>query len=282
MNYFDRSIEKCNGFETNLVRMIYYDIPDYFKDDYRSYEYHRICSIIEGEKHVKVNNQEGFTYDKNQFLLLPPESKVEMEIKIPTRAIVLELSDYLIDNVREKISMEIEVSEETINDKLLHRDNSELIDRELDKINSASLSNIKGKKFLIDLYAQEITYKLLNNIGTKEILTKHLKNPIVEAIEIMRFAFDREISLSEIAQTVNMSPQLFSIKFKRITGCSPNKYFTAIKINAAKKMLINKSVTDVSFDLGYDNISHFIHLFKDEFGLTPKQYQLKNYPDSIF
>jgi len=282
MNYFDRSIEKCNGFETDFVRMIYYDIPDYFKDDYRSYEYHRVCSIIEGEKHVKVNNQEDFIYDKKQFIILPPESKVEMEIKSPTRAIVLELSNYLIDNVREKISMEIEVSKETINDKLLYRDNSELISRELDKINNAALKNMRGKEFLVDLYVQEITYKFLNNIGTKEILTKHSKNPIVEAIEIMRFTFDRGISLSEIAQTVNMSPQLFSIKFKRITGCSPNKYFTGIKINAAKKMLINKSVTDVSFDLGYDNISHFIKLFKAEFGLTPKQYQLKNYPNSIF
>jgi len=35
-----------------------------------------------------------------------------------------------------------------------------------------------------------------------------------------------------------------------------------------------KNVTEVAYDLGYENISHFIKLFKDKFGMTPKKYML--------
>ena len=48
-----------------------------------------------------------------------------------------------------------------------------------------------------------------------------------------------------------------------------------LKLNEAKNMLKFKNVTEVSMALGYDNISHFIKLFKKYYGITPKQYFLK-------
>jgi len=41
------------------------------------------------------------------------------------------------------------------------------------------------------------------------------------------------------------------------------------------------SVTDVAFELGYENPSHFIKLFKYEYKITPKQYQLRGLPTKL-
>ena len=57
-------------------------------------------------------------------------------------------------------------------------------------------------------------------------------------------------------------------------GISPNEYYKSIKLTEAKKLLKNKNVTEIAFDLGYENISHFISLFKDKYGMTPKKYIL--------
>jgi AraC-like DNA-binding protein len=85
------------------------------------------------------------------------------------------------------------------------------------------------------------------------------------------------IALAEIAYAVTMSTSLFSLNFKKLTGITPLRYFIGIKLEKARELLRHQSVTDVSFDLGYSNISPFIRLFKKKFGLSPKKYQLKYY-----
>jgi AraC-like DNA-binding protein len=71
-----------------------------------------------------------------------------------------------------------------------------------------------------------------------------------------------------------MSESNFCQYFKKITGCTPVQYFINFKMEKAIEMLKKESVTDVAFDLGYDNISYFILIFKKMYGMTPKQYQI--------
>lgn len=268
-----------NGFETDFVRLIYYDIPCHFRDKYRSYEYHRVCSIIEGVKNVKINTGDKFTYDSSEFLLLPPESTVEMEINVPTRALVLELSDHLIDNVSKRVSAEREIPDDFARTSIIYRDSIAAIRSESQEIIALAMGKNRDREFLVDLYVQRMVYNLLTDMGTRVILLQNRNNPIVKAIALMHTHCTSGITLAEIAYTVNMSTSLFSLNFKKVTGTTPLRYFVGIKLEKARELLRHESVTDVSFDLGYNNISHFIRLFKEKFGLTPKKYQLKHYGD---
>lgn len=61
-------------------------------------------------KKVRVNGSEDIIYNSNQYLILPPHSSIEMEINKPTKALVLEISDKLVDDVIKNIDYNIDLS----------------------------------------------------------------------------------------------------------------------------------------------------------------------------
>lgn len=275
MDRFDRQLELSDGLETEYLRLLYYNFNKHYNDIYKSYEYKRLCTIIDGEKKVKINNSKDITYNSNQYLILPPHSSIEMEINKPTKALVLEINEKLIDDVIRKINFDIDLSNNKILDFLLYNKTKSL-DDPIKRIIDIASSKDYNKEFLIDLYAQEIMFKLINNEKTNKIVTQDFNNPINLSTKIMKEKFREKITISDIASELNMSVPNFSSKFKRTMNMTPNDYLTNIKLQEARKLLRHKNVTEVAYDLGYENISHFIFLFKKKFGLTPKQYILKS------
>ncbi|EGT3616612.1 AraC family transcriptional regulator [Clostridium perfringens] len=282
MDRFDRKLELADGIETEYLRILYYTFDKNYKDTYKSYEYKRLCTIVDGEKNVRINNGENIIYDSSKYMLLPPNSSVEMKIEKPTKALVLELNEDLINTVSEKLSYKLDTDFK--NSKLgnpFFNENNELIELTTKRIVETATSNTSHKEFLLDLYAQEITYSLLNTKGAKDIIANDFNNPISRSIQIMKSNLKNNITVSEIAYALNMSLPSFSSKFKKVMGMTPNDYLTNLKLNEAARLLKLNSVTEVAYDLGYENISHFISLFRKKFGLTPKQYSLKYAKEGI-
>lgn len=275
MNNFDRKTELVHGLETDYLRVLYYDFNSTYKGDYKSYENNRLCTIIEGEKKVKINNQNNFTYNSKEFLILPPNSTVNMEINTPTKALVFEIYNSLMNSVTKKVSMEFETDLSCdINKSILFEKVNPVVHDSIEKILNTALSNERNKEFLVDLYAQEMAYNLIKIKSVHDMLNVDSKNFIHLSVKMMKENISEGITITEIAYALNMSPANFSSKFKKVMGISPNEYFKNLKLLEAKKRLKEKSVTEVAYDLGYENISHFIGLFKDKFGMTPKKYML--------
>lgn len=282
MDRFDRQLELADGIETEYLRILYYTFDKNYKDTYKSYEYKRLCTIVDGEKNVRINNGENIIYDSSKYMLLPPNSSVEMRIEKPTKALVLELNEDLINTVSEKLSYELDIDLKNSKlEKPFFNENNELIELTTKRIVETATNNTNHKEFLLDLYAQEITYSLLNTKGAKDILANDFNNPISRSIQIMKSNLKNNITVSEIAYELNMSLPNFSSKFKKVMGMTPNDYLTSLKLNEAARLLKLSSVTEVAYDLGYENISHFINLFRKKFGLTPKQYSLKYAKEGI-
>lgn len=276
MHVFNRRLELANCLETDFLKVFHYDFKKYYKETYRNYEYIRLCTIISGEKNLKIKGKK-YKYDKDQIMLLSPYAEVEMEIEKPTEAVVIEISDKLIESVKSKVNLDFSIEcNDQVNELLLKR-TSVNFNKVLKKISKLFLEKNKDKNFLIDLYSQELVYDMLHMKEINFMLNNNLNNPINKSIKIMKENILDKITISDIADELNMSVSNFSSKFKSIVGVSPNVYFRSLKLNEAKKMLKSKSVTQVSSELGYDNISYFIKLFKDSYGITPKQYLLKDY-----
>lgn len=276
MDHFNRNTEMLSSIETNSMRVLYYDFPEYLKEDYKSYEYTRFCTILEGEKKVVINNKKEIQYSTDDFLLLPPNSKVEMEIDVPTKALVLELSNHLIDDISKKVSNSLDTDVGNDHNFLFKGELNDNLRYGFNMIKNAYLNDSEDKEFIMDLSAQGLVYSLLKNKGTQRYLKANESNsncPIAEAIYIMKENITNNITVSEVAFKLNMSVPNFSNKFKKLTSITPNEYLKNLKLAKAKELLAYESVTEVAYDLGYENISYFIKLFKDKYGVTPKKFQ---------
>lgn len=130
-------------------------------------------------------------------------------------------------------------------------------------------------------------YQIMNAIGdsdsfvflTSEDFIKRRftsKNKrIVKIHEYLMEHYREDIELSLIAKLVHLAPGSLCRFFKSETGETLIDYLNKIKVDYACNMLENSalSVTDVCFDCGFNNVSHFNKQFKKIKGLTPLSYR---------
>ncbi|KOY51500.1 AraC family transcriptional regulator [Polaribacter dokdonensis] len=87
--------------------------------------------------------------------------------------------------------------------------------------------------------------------------------------------FKEHISLDEIAEIVSMTVPAFCRYFKKTTGKTFTKLVNEYRVVHATKLLAesNMSITDVSFECGFNNFSHFNKLFKEFTGKSASIYR---------
>jgi two-component system response regulator YesN len=98
------------------------------------------------------------------------------------------------------------------------------------------------------------------------------------ADKVISFIHDNiynQLSLDMVADYVNVSPTYLSKIFKQITNSNFSEFVTELRLEQAALLLREKKLTvqDISSKVGYQSTHHFIRLFKEKHGLTPKQYQ---------
>lgn len=104
-------------------------------------------------------------------------------------------------------------------------------------------------------------------------LDKLLLEKAVKAVEDN--LTEPDFDVTALADTMNMSRSTLTRKLKAITGRTPLDFIRNIKMKHAKHMLEDKdrSVTEVAATLGYFNRKYFTACFKEEFGMTPSEFQ---------
>ncbi len=275
LHNFTRGLELSDRLETQYMRVLYYDLDKNYSDSYHSYEYARLCTIIEGEKHISVNNSNRFTYGSGQFLLLPPQSHVHMNMDRATRALVFELSDELIEDVAAHVCAQENFDYDTlVGDRMLCAQTSEAFREVYQRIlGLLSQSGGRDHKYVLDLFGQELAYFLLQTKGALHLLNCVPQSTANRAIRMMKETYASPVSIREIAGELGMSEAAFSQHFKKITGQNPRAFLTELRMEKARELIGQKSITESAMDLGYDSISHFIELFKARYGVTPGQYK---------
>lgn len=99
--------------------------------------------------------------------------------------------------------------------------------------------------------------------------------PIRQAKQIMQARFREPLTLEAVSQQVGFHPAYFSMLFKKVTGENFLEALSAIRMDAAKQLLMdgNLGVNDVALSVGYSDVKHFTKLFKKTMGLTPNEYR---------
>lgn len=98
---------------------------------------------------------------------------------------------------------------------------------------------------------------------------------VEKIIEMMRDDVRGELSLTEFAQSVNLSVWRLCHIFKSDVGMPPIKYLRLLRMEKAKGLLESSflSVKEIAFQVGLNDESHFVRDFKATYGHSPAIYR---------
>jgi AraC-like DNA-binding protein len=96
---------------------------------------------------------------------------------------------------------------------------------------------------------------------------------VARVIGAMRDRLEAGMSLGDMAGVAYMSRYHFDRTFRLITGVPPRQYLRALRLQAAKRLLVetSSSVTDVCFDVGYSSLGTFVRSFTELLGVSPRR-----------
>ena len=146
-----------------------------------------------------------------------------------------------------------------------------------------------------DLFTQDETAETLKMTELIYlILTQNdccLKSKVLSNIDQMKENFEQtihqnifnDVSIDELAQMCNRSLTSFKKEFKKHFFEPPHKWFIKQRLMHSRLLLIstNKSISEIGIECNFPNTSHFIKLFKKEYGLTPANYRNRHSESNI-
>ena len=120
-------------------------------------------------------------------------------------------------------------------------------------------------------------YELLSSVGYAKSITSTDTERINKVISYLMENYKHEIKLDEIADLVNLNQSSFCRYFKNKTHKTCSQFLNEIRIAHACKLLVisNLTISEICYEIGYNNISHFNRQFKLNTGLTAKVYAKK-------
>lgn len=127
---------------------------------------------------------------------------------------------------------------------------------------------------LNDLHRSE-EYSLLNADGVAMTVDTKDNERMNEVYSYIRNNFKEHISLDEIADEINMTVPAFCRYFKKSSRKTFTKFVNEYRVVHASKLLAETSlpITEVSFESGFNNFSHFNKSFKEFTGKSPSSYR---------
>ncbi|ULQ53217.1 helix-turn-helix domain-containing protein [Flavihumibacter fluvii] len=134
---------------------------------------------------------------------------------------------------------------------------------------------------LLELKFRELILTIADNSKNAELLSYFcslLQEPQTVTLQrIMEDNFSSNLKLEEFARLTNRSLSAFKRDFQRIFGTTPGKWLLEKRLNHAMHLLSNqrKTVSEASFEAGFENQSHFSRAFRKHFGFAPATVKQK-------
>lgn len=118
----------------------------------------------------------------------------------------------------------------------------------------------------------------LEQIQTQEpghALSAKEKTCLHHASQYLLSRVDKAPTILELAHYCGLSSTRLKVGFKVLYGCGPYSLFQAHRMQHAKTLLQENTVTETAMLLGYSNMSHFSAAFQRQWGKPPHLYRKK-------
>ena len=133
-------------------------------------------------------------------------------------------------------------------------------------------SGIQPTEDLLNLKMIEGVYVLLNTNKSLYASLFDFADPWkIDILEFLEKNYMNDLTLEEIANYTGRSLATFKRDFKKISDLSPQKWIIRRRLEAAHALILSgkRKVTEICFDVGFKNLSHFSKVYKEMYGCSP-------------
>ncbi|WP_242860852.1 AraC family transcriptional regulator [Defluviitalea phaphyphila] len=250
--------------EVKLHHHDFYELYFFISGDVTYYIEGKIFSLKPGdiilinsqELHQANINNKNITYDRivlwmrKSFLKSLSDNKVDLTLCFESKN----------KNNILRVDFEIQQNIKLLLNKILH------------------IQNTKGFGYEL-LYRAYITELMvyINNISLIKEMTTNVdinKNNLIDnIIEYINNHLEEDIKIDDLANYFYISKFHLSREFKKYTETTIHRYIVQKKLIRAKELILNRiPITEVYKKCGFGDYSNFFRAFKNEYGVTPKQF----------
>jgi AraC family transcriptional regulator len=149
-------------------------------------------------------------------------------------------------------------------------------------VNAERMAGFPSGRLFLDSVEQAIAATLVDAFAGQSRDMRPLRGGLgaarVRTIQELVYAkLEDELTLTEMAQSVELSPAHFSRMFRKSTGETPHQFVLRTRIERAKEMLRapDARVLDVAVACGFKTQQHFARVFRHVCGTSPTEYRLE-------
>ena len=104
---------------------------------------------------------------------------------------------------------------------------------------------------------------------------QHGGGKVLQAVQYVDAHYMQDISLTQVSDLMEITPQYLSSTFKTQVGKNFTEYINQRRLEEASRLLkeTNLAVQQISERVGYNSVQYFARKFKESFGITPTQYR---------
>ncbi len=254
-----------------------YQVP-FFQFKWHYHPEFELTYIVKGNGYRIVGNSYEPFGDGDLVLLgsnLPHTWSGKSDEDTNSDAVVIQFS-------REFISPFLEFSESSLIKNMLENSlrgiSFETDDLLISKIVELTATNGMDKilKFLSIL--DDLSKKQLKPIAPNtfhNVVSKKSELRINKVCLFIQNNFQHKMYLKEVADLIYLTESNFCKFFKKATGKTYSDYLNEIRINEACRLLVqtDKTVSQISFECGFETLSYFNRVFLNKKGMTPSIYR---------
>ena len=254
-----------------------YQVP-YFQFKWHYHPEFELTYIVKGNGYRIVGNSYEPFADGDLVLLgsnLPHTWSGKADGDVNSDAIVIQFSS-------EFISPFLELNESILIKKMLESSlrginfepDEQLVTRIIEITETNGVDRILKLISILDILSKK-QIKLIAPNTFHNVVSKKSEVRINKVCLFIQNNFQNKIYLKEVADLIYLTESNFCKFFKKATGKTYSDYVNEIRINEASRLLIqtDKTISQISFECGFETLSYFNRVFLNKKGITPSVYR---------
>lgn len=248
-----------------------------------------ITSMVRGKKVMHLYDKPSFDYLPGETVIVPADETMiidfpEAELDNPTQCIALAVDGAYVEDTLQYLNSFYNSDPDEVHDWKLqfnqyHFANDTEVTELINKLIRVCSGTETAKNIYADLNLKELLIRLVQSQHLMQVSTeagaRQNQTRLHHLLHYIHEHLAEKISVDALSRKAYMSRNEFFKWFKEQFGTTPLEYINRERIKLAKQILAGQksSISDVSYQCGFNDVNYFVRLFKKAEGITPGGYK---------